>query len=464
MPLPTLAGIVLAAMLTAGGFSYTYSHEASPKGEAHMIIKAQGDLPKLEVTIEGDGKVIKRQVPALKNGKEFKIEWLQSNARASYSVKIVGDKIEGSGQFEVVKGSGGGGSGKPGRLTPTSTREDIVDKHKVAFQVSFDVKDFEFKVFDTSGQEAHAEVGGSGKYSAGDTMEFRWPADLGVFMVELSANGEQGQTAEYRLVPWQVEIPHVDVIFDSGKDIIKPGEAPKVDKAFDAAVKELVALERINKLVNSNIQAQLYIVGYTDTVGPAGKNQALSDRRAKAIAKYFKQKGIWCEIYYAGMGERGLAVPTPDSTDEARNRRAVYLLTAQRPPAGGHIPGKWTKLADASSRPSHIKVPETTSLSSGAGSKGGAEDGASEEPEEGSGDSAEAAGDSGGGDESGSDGSGGGDWDSALEDSGDGPPEVEGEPGASKKGCQIGARPSTAPIAVLLAGLFGLSRRRRVRR
>ncbi|MCA9686917.1 MAG: OmpA family protein, partial [Myxococcales bacterium] len=131
----------------------------------------------------------------------------------------------------------------------------------------------------------------------------------------------------------------------------------------ETLVAELDGLERANSALGPNfkdkISASLYIVGYTDTVGNAGDNQKLSENRAKAIAQYFVDKGAWCEIYYAGMGERGLAVETGDSVDEVRNRRALYILGVQKPAGGGQVPpqGAWKKLADA--RPRMLqKLPE----------------------------------------------------------------------------------------------------------
>jgi hypothetical protein len=42
-------------------------------------------------------------------------------------------------------------------------------------------------------------------------------------------------------------------------------------------------------------------------------------------------------LYYAGFGEDQLKVKTPDNTDEARNRRADYVIGVEEPAAGrGH--------------------------------------------------------------------------------------------------------------------------------
>jgi MYXO-CTERM domain-containing protein len=204
-------------------------------------------------------------------------------------------------------------------------------------------------------------------------------------------------------------------------------------------------------------------VGYTDTVGSASDNQVLSQHRAKEIAQYFKDKGAWCSIYYAGMGERGLAVKTDDQVDEVRNRRALYLLMPdpQKPAAGGKIPGNWKKLTGNSPRmlnelpelPESYhefkrKQREERERKFGGGSGGG--DGGTSGGDGDSDEWGKPKGEAGG--------AGGGD------DQFVGPEPIEGDDAGSAtgKGCSIDGR--TAPtgalgVAVLL-GLMGLRRRR----
>ena len=69
------------------------------------------------------------------------------------------------------------------------------------------------------------------------------------------------------------------------------------------------------------------IEGHTDTTGDAQTNKALSARRAAAVVNYLaSQYGLDRGKFVAvGMGKDGLAVPTPDQTDEPRNRRVVLI-------------------------------------------------------------------------------------------------------------------------------------------
>jgi len=69
------------------------------------------------------------------------------------------------------------------------------------------------------------------------------------------------------------------------------------------------------------------IEGHTDTVGGDDLNQALSDERAASVAAFLKTNfGIdGGRLQAIGLGKQGLAVPTPDQTPEARNRR-VHIV------------------------------------------------------------------------------------------------------------------------------------------
>jgi outer membrane protein OmpA-like peptidoglycan-associated protein len=128
-----------------------------------------------------------------------------------------------------------------------------------------------------------------------------------------------GLVTRVELIPWSVAIDHEDVNFATNSSAIEPGEEAKLD----------ASLARIGEVVKRSerfVKMQLYIAGHTDTVGPAGKNLALSLDRARAIAAYFRRKRLALPIVYAGFGEQVLKVSTPDETDERRNRRADYVI------------------------------------------------------------------------------------------------------------------------------------------
>ncbi len=154
------------------------------------------------------------------------------------------------------------------------------------------------------------------------------PSDVVLLDVTLhSASAWAGFTYS----PWFLDIPHDDVLFDTNSDIIDPAEEWKLDKT-------LAELHEVLGLYGSMVPVKLYIAGCTDTVGDAASNRDLSRRRARAIASWLRSHGYSHPVYYYGFGESLPAVETGDGVDEVRNRRALYLVGANPPPAGSGVP------------------------------------------------------------------------------------------------------------------------------
>jgi outer membrane protein OmpA-like peptidoglycan-associated protein len=173
---------------------------------------------------------------------------------------------------------------------------------------------------------------------AGTDPTIQWsPNDQEVLVIEVEGRDIDGAGQILTLTPWSYEIPHTDVVFGTNLHDIAPDEVPKLEAAWG----ELVAV--IQKY-GAVVQTKLFVGGYTDTVGTPDTNDALSGRRARAIAQWFRTRGYRGEIYYSGFGERALAVPTADGTDEVRNRRAVYVVAAEQP-GGADFPNpRWTPI------------------------------------------------------------------------------------------------------------------------
>lgn len=166
-----------------------------------------------------------------------------------------------------------------------------------------------------------------------------WPAIPGRLMkIDLLAHDSSGISERLQLVPWHYAIPHQEVEFATGSWEIRPGQVPRLEDSYRLLQ---AGLKKYGRL----LEVKLYIAGYTDTVAGADYNQQLSEKRAHAIAEYFRRQGFAFPIYYQGFGERGLKVPTPDETAEPRNRRAEYVLAAEPPPL--EVPGAelhWKRL------------------------------------------------------------------------------------------------------------------------
>lgn len=180
-----------------------------------------------------------------------------------------------------------------------------------------------------------AELGGDGMVR----LPLEWQqSDGDVVKLIIEATDVNGLSSRLELLPWSYAIPHEDVVFPSGEHTVPDGEVAKLESAF-------AELQQVLDLYGEVVEVRLFVAGYTDTVGDAATNQALSARRAKSIASWFKQRGFQGPIAWQGFGESVLAVPTADGTAEAANRRAVYLLAAEVPPPSSEIPKRsWTPL------------------------------------------------------------------------------------------------------------------------
>jgi OmpA-OmpF porin, OOP family len=88
-------------------------------------------------------------------------------------------------------------------------------------------------------------------------------------------------------------------------------------------------LDQLGTALSSSDLAQyrFRIEGHTDTVGSADLNKELSQKRAEAVAAYLEQKfGMKTDrLEPIGMGEDGLAIPTPPNTPNEKNRRVKVI-------------------------------------------------------------------------------------------------------------------------------------------
>lgn len=159
-----------------------------------------------------------------------------------------------------------------------------------------------------------------------------------ILQIVVTGWDQQDFPGQVVLSPWSYAIPHEDVIFRTGSSGIDPVQAPKLQEAYEQ-------LQSVLKKYGEIVVVQLYVAGYTDSVGSEVANQALSTDRAASIASWFKDVGFTGAIFYQGFGEAALAIPSGDETPEQRNRRAVYILAASTPQITDEIPtDRWTSL------------------------------------------------------------------------------------------------------------------------
>lgn len=102
--------------------------------------------------------------------------------------------------------------------------------------------------------------------------------------------------------------------FDTGSSSIKP--------QFDATLLE------ISRTVKSQNRTYVDVFAHTDLSGTPAGNQALSDKRAAAVASYLSGHGVAkARIASKGLGEAApLYNPEADETQQAANRRVEIRL------------------------------------------------------------------------------------------------------------------------------------------
>ena len=149
-------------------------------------------------------------------------------------------------------------------------------------------------------------------------------ADLQAALSAASADdrGQKFSLRQIRSIPQIRHLaPTIDVpavTFETGSASIQPTEAQKLNKLG----------KFISKRITRNPGEVFLIEGYTDAVGSAASNLALSDRRAESVAKvlteYFQVPPE--NLVVQGYGETDLLIPT--AGDERANRRvAVRIIT-----------------------------------------------------------------------------------------------------------------------------------------
>jgi len=118
-----------------------------------------------------------------------------------------------------------------------------------------------------------------------------------------------------------------EIHFDFNKATIKP--------EYQELIKKLATATQANK----NIKVS--VVGHTDTSGSKDYNYSLGGRRAEAVQNMLIKYGIPAsQIVAVSAGEEDLAVPTPDGTPNAQNRRVRVVkevYTTDEPTGGAPV-------------------------------------------------------------------------------------------------------------------------------
>jgi outer membrane protein OmpA-like peptidoglycan-associated protein len=128
----------------------------------------------------------------------------------------------------------------------------------------------------------------------------------------IATKGSGVQVAEQKDGSLKVNVPG-SVSFASGSSSLDSRLFPTLDK--------------IASTLNEYPETSITVVGYTDSVGSAEANQALSQRRASAVAEYLGQHGV--ARNRMAVDSRGEAEPIADNETEAgraQNRRVEMVV------------------------------------------------------------------------------------------------------------------------------------------
>ncbi|MCO4746199.1 MAG: OmpA family protein [Proteobacteria bacterium] len=325
--------LILALSAHAGDLSFGYVPSPAPGENPAILITPVREVKHLWVDCEVGSETHSFEQSGLPADVEARFEWPRDTAITEARCAIIADFAD-SAREEVVVPiqysyatplsvdlSGASANVKARTLTVKVTapvdRADVIAygaRKKVLDKRSVDIQD-----------------------GPGD-IDVPWVGSAAeVVLLDVTLHSG-GAWAGFTYSPWFLDIPHDDVLFESNQHVIRPEEEPKL----------MATLEKLAEVVDqygSVVPVKLYVAGCTDTVGDSGHNKELSRRRARAIASWLREHGFSAPIYYWGFGEGLLAVPTGDGVDEARNRRALYMVGANPPPTGSGIPGVgWVKL------------------------------------------------------------------------------------------------------------------------
>lgn len=328
-----LALILLTAPAGAGDIQFGFSPTVEAGEKPYVTLTPQKAVGTMQIVVEGGGQTYKMTKTNLGAGREVRIEWPRDTGVTEVVVHLLieyADKYEEELSIPLTYSYGGALS-----VDLSGARADLAAR-KLTVSVTSRVDRAEIIAYGAHKailDQSTVEIGaGPGE------IDVPWvgaPSDVVLLDVTLHAGGAW---AGFTYSPWFLDIPHEDVLFDSNQSTIRPEEEPKLNDTL-AQLRDV--LDKYGEIV----PVKLYIAGCTDTVGDAAHNRDLSRARARAIATWLRAHGYDRPIFYRGFGEGWLAVATGDGVDSAANRRAVYMVGANPPPAGSGVPaGDWTPL------------------------------------------------------------------------------------------------------------------------
>ncbi len=107
------------------------------------------------------------------------------------------------------------------------------------------------------------------------------------------------------------------VLFDTDSDTLKPGG--------------IETLHRVGEFMRSNPSVNIRVEGYTDSTGTNDYNQALSQRRADAVARELRKSDVPSDrIDTVGRGEDAPVASNSTASGRQQNRRVEIIFSNDR--------------------------------------------------------------------------------------------------------------------------------------
>ena len=330
-----LAAAALLATVSAwaGDLGFGYSPAPGPGENPAFIVTPSRAVRSLRVVIEAGGQTYEFNKSGVGAGQAARFEWRRDNSVTDATAWVQAEFTDST--TEEVKVPFSWSFGAPLKVDLSHASADVKAR-TLTVEVTAHVNDAEIIAYGAhkAKQDERRVPIGAGP----GTIEVPWVGDPGdVVLLDIKLNGESAW-AGFTYSPWFLDIPHDDVLFETNSDVIRASEEPKLQST-------LKQLQDVLDKYGNVVPVKLYIAGCTDTQGDKASNRDLSRRRARSIARWLRSHGYSKPIYYHGFGEDLLAVPTADGVDEAANRRALYMVGANPPPAGSGVPSVgWTAL------------------------------------------------------------------------------------------------------------------------
>ena len=313
------------------------NHNATLKVTPHVVLKAL----ELKLVNEAGKTVARKTWKSPRKNQPLTIRWTPPVGQSDWSARCIGTYEDGrqtsAFKFRIIS---------IGPLKVGVRKQDVdFSKGSLFLTSNQGLTRADLEGFDSAGAsvfDERVELGGrSGR------LEIKFPADSKTELkkLELKVYDLANQWTSFRFVNWYLEIEQDQVVFESGKWDLRPAEAKKIDPVVKRIDSEIQRYRTELGSDRANLDGlKLYVAGCTDTVGSHTDNLRLSKNRARSIARYLRSKRVKAEIFYEGFGESLLAVPTADNVPEAKNRRAIYILTPGEPKGLSRKGSRWHRL------------------------------------------------------------------------------------------------------------------------